>query len=61
MSKMWYAVQTNPEDDWGTGSYDLEEAKRMARAQKADHPETLIAVIDNSTPNPVCIEEIRDF
>lgn len=59
--KLWYAVQTNTEDDWGTGSYDLEEAKAMARNQLPDYPDTLIAVIDNSTSNPVCVDEIRDF
>lgn len=57
----WYAVQTDPSDDWGTGSYDLEEAKARAREMREDYPDTLIAVIDNSTDQPVCIDEIRDF
>lgn len=57
----WYAVQRDQEDDWGTGSYDLGEAKEMARKQVGDYPGTLIAVIDNSNGNPVCVEEIRDF
>lgn len=57
----WYAVQTDPSDDWGTGSYDREEAEAMAREMREDYPDTLIAVIDNSTDQPVCIDEIRDF
>lgn len=59
--KMWYAVLINREDDWGTGSYNKEEAIRMAREQLAEYPDTLIAVIDNSTSNPVCVDEITDF
>lgn len=58
---LWYAVQQDPSDDWSTGSYDRDEAVQMARAQLADYPDTLIAVIDKSTSNPVCVDEIRDF
>ena len=30
MSNKWYAVMIDHEDDdWGTGSYDLEEAERQ--------------------------------
>lgn len=61
VKKLWYAVQQDPSDDWSTGSYDRDEAVRMARAQLADYPDTIIAVIDNSTGNPVCVDEIRDF
>lgn len=61
MKKLWYAVQQDPSDDWSTGSYDRDEAVQMARAQFADYPDTLIAVIDKSTSNPVCVDEIRDF
>lgn len=57
---MWYAVQRDTEDDWGTGSYSLDEAKSMLRDLRADYPNSLIAVIDNSTSNPVCVDEIRD-
>lgn len=56
-SKLWYAAMMDREDDWGTGSYDLEEAKAIARKIGA----ALIAVIDNSTSNPVCVDEITDF
>jgi len=57
----WYAVQRDTEDDWGTGSYSLDEAKAMLRDLRADYPNSLIAVIDNSTSNPVCVDEIRDI
>ena len=57
----WYAVQRDPEDDWGTGSFDREEAKEMLRKIREDYPDALIAVIDNRTGNPVCLEEIREI
>ncbi|MBR4352727.1 MAG: hypothetical protein IKQ01_06615 [Bacteroidales bacterium] len=57
----WYAVQTDREDDWGTGSYDREKALEMARKLRGDHPDALVAVIDNRTSNPVCVEEITDL
>ena len=53
----WYAVQESREDDWGTGSYDYEEAVRMLKEQGHG----LIAVIDEGS-NPseaVCVEEIE--
>ena len=28
--KLWYAVVTNNDPDWGYGSYDKEEAREMA-------------------------------
>lgn len=55
-NELWYAVMMNNEDDdWGTGSYDLAEAKEMVK----EYEEGYIAVIDNSTSNPVCVDEIR--
>lgn len=61
--KYWYAVMMDHEDtDWGTGSFDLEEAKAMARK----YNEGFIAVIDanydddgNATTDGVCVEEIE--
>lgn len=51
----WYAVmQDNEDTDWGTGSYDLAEAERMAEK----YPEGYIAVIDVSG-DPICVDEIR--
>jgi hypothetical protein len=55
LARIWYAVQADADDnDWGDGSYDLEEAKAMA----ADlGPEARIAVIQEGN-DPICIEEI---
>ncbi len=58
---MWYAVRSGSDDDWGDGSYVLERAKRMAQKLRGEYPDTLISVIDYRTPDPVCVEEIRDF
>lgn len=60
--KYWYAVMMDREDnDWGNGSFDLDEAMAMA----AKYPEAYIAVIDanydedgNATSDAVCVEEI---
>ena len=56
---MWYAVQRDREDDWSFGSYNLSEAVKMAKRQKQEYPETLIAVIDDRTENAVCVEEME--
>lgn len=47
----WYAIQRETTDDWGTGSYNLEEATEMAKQQDCH----IIAVIENDA----CIEEIE--
>jgi len=48
---LWYAVQVDREDDWGTGSYDYNEAVKMLKRQGRG----LIAVIDGD----VCVNEIE--
>ena len=48
---LWYAVQTDREDDWGTGSYNYNEAVQMLKRQGRG----LIAVIDGD----VCVNEIE--
>ena len=49
-----YAVLTDREDnDWGTGSFDYNEAVEMAKFRDC----TIIAVIDGEE----CIDEITDF
>lgn len=48
---LWYAVQVDREDDWGTGSYDYNEAIQMLKRQGRG----LIAVIDGD----VCVNEIE--
>lgn len=55
-NKIWYAVMRDRDDnDWGYGSYDLEEAKRMCKGLSSA---SYIAVIDDCD-NPVCIDEIE--
>ena len=63
-NKKWYAVMTNHyDDDWGTGSFDKEEAMRMVidNIDKVDPynqctcEDGYIAVIENDT----CVEEIE--
>ncbi len=49
---LWYALQRDCEDDWGTGTFNREEAIR--RLKESDGYYQLIAVIDND----VCVEEI---
>lgn len=56
MKKLWYAVLRDEGDtDWGTGSYDLGEAKQMATGMGAD---AYIAVIEEGS-DPICVEEIK--
>lgn len=50
----WYAVQLTTEDDWGYGSYNFEEAKRMLEEQGCG----LIAVIEEGD-DPICVKEIH--
>ena len=58
---LWYAIMMdNEDDDWGTGYRSLEEAeKRIEELKASGCEEAYIAVIDETTGNPVCIEEIR--
>ena len=51
----WYAVvEGRDDDDWGTGSWDLDEAEEMARKRG---PEAYIVIVDDL--NGVSIGEIR--
>ena len=61
--QIWYAVlRANDDNDWGTGSYDLDEALAMAREWREDGWEdAFVAVIDESGNEPMCVEEIRDL
>ena len=58
----WYAVMMDLEDnDWGTGSYDLQEATEKVLAYRANGcPDAYIAVIDDGS-DPVCVDEIHEF
>ena len=61
-NKIWYAVMRDADDnDWGTGSYDKGEAINMVRENLDIYPDGYIAVIDETTNNPVCIDEIHDI
>lgn len=59
--KNWYAIQRDADDsDWGTGSFDWDEAVKMAK----DHGYEQIAKIDggydengNETIDPICVAE----
>lgn len=63
--ELWYAVLRDREDnDWGSGSFDYEEAVQMAKERNAE----LIAVIRTGffepegyipAGDPICIEELQ--
>ena len=63
MKKLWYAVMVDRDfEDWGNGSFDLDEAREMLR----DLPDGYIAVIDanydedgNATSDAICVDEIE--
>ena len=51
----WYAIEADEDDnDWGTGSYDYDEAVRMLREIAGDHPDARIAVIRIDQYDSVC-------
>ena len=55
---MWYAVLRDKNDnDWGTGSSDINEALKMA---DKIGPEAYIAAISEG-PNPICLEIMRPY
>ena len=59
--KIWYAIMQGTDDnDWGYGSTDLDEAKKMARNMREDYPDAYIAVISDNG-SPICIDEIHDI
>lgn len=50
----WYAVQKDRDDDWGTGSFDLAEAKQLC----IDLDCTLIAEIElDGSGSGICVAE----
>lgn len=62
-NSVWYACMQDQDDtDWGTGTYDKQEAIEKVMSWRQDgYPEAYIAVIDESGNEPMCVEEIRDF
>ena len=60
--KMWYAVQVDGYDAWDYGSYDLDEAKKMALGELdklGDGVDAVIAFIDEDPDDPFCVGGIR--
>ena len=56
-SKLWYAVMRDSDDiDWGTGSYDYDEAVKMVQQYIPDGGYIAVIEIGN---DPICIDEIR--
>ena len=56
-NKLWYAVMRgNDDNDWGSGSYDYDEAVEMVQEYIPDGG--YIAVIEEGN-DPICVEEIR--
>ena len=59
--KIWYAILKDSDDfDWGTGTYDKDEAISRVKSMLGEYPDAYIAVIQEGT-NPVCIDEITEF
>ena len=59
MSKLWYAVMTNDNDDWGYGSNELNKAKQMTK--ELEDSNAYIAVIDTSDNDPICVAIIYQY
>ena len=56
-NKLWYAVmRDNDDNDWGSGSYDYDEAVEMVQKYIPDGG--YIAVIEEGN-DPICVEAIR--
>ena len=57
--KKFYAVLVDREDnDFGTGSYNLDEAIEMVKFRKDVYPDAYIGVIEMGT-DPICVDEIE--
>jgi hypothetical protein len=55
-------MQDRDDTDWGTGTYDKQEAIEMVKSWRQDgYNDSYIAVIDESGREPMCVEEIMDF
>lgn len=57
--KLWYAVVTNNDPDWGYGSYDKEEARQMAVecANSGKYNRVDLVTVDEDG-DPIAIEEV---
>ena len=53
----WFAIISDDDNDWGTGSYNLEESKEKCQRYGKNY---YIAVINERSCNdPICVKEIR--
>lgn len=53
--QIWYAIEVDEDDnDWGTGSFEYDEAVRMLRETAEYHPDARIAVIKIDQYDSVC-------
>lgn len=61
--KIWYAIMQDRDDtDWGTGTYDRQEAIEKVKSWREDgYPDAYIAVIEEGGNEPMCIDEITDI
>lgn len=51
----WYAIEVDEDDnDWGTGSFEYDEAVKMLRETAEHHPDARIAVIKIDQYDSVC-------
>lgn len=61
MKKNWYAVLNDRDDnDWGTGSFDWNEAVKMAKMWGCEQIAEIDGAYDeagNETTDPICVAE----
>lgn len=61
--KNWFAVQVNAtDDDWSTGSFDFDEAVKMAKVCGYEQIAEIAGDFDddgNPTADPICVKVYR--
>lgn len=57
-NKIWYAVVTDNDSDWGYGSYDRDEAMKMAKecAESGKYTRVDLVTIEDGD-DPIAIDE----
>ena len=59
----WFAVQVNAtDDDWSTGSFDFDEAVKMAKARGYEQIAEIAGDYDDNgipTADPICVKVYR--
>lgn len=61
----WYAIQRDAEDnDWGTGSFDWDEAVNMAKSRGYEIIAEIQGDYDDdgnpTNPDPICVAEYHN-